>query len=153
MSIEQLLFFLLILAIPLLERLIQTMRSRTGNPPGDQHSAPDPGTDPVPQPEIPVPNTDTSAARMGEPEMPLPVSPVPPALPQAIPHAVRQPLRGSEREPRERLATPVPATSRRTGHSEPSLVRRHVIVAGDLRRAVMLMAILGPCRALDPNDR
>jgi hypothetical protein len=142
MSIEQLLFFLLLVAIPLLQRLIRAMRARTDASLGDRLPGPERETISGRRSPVSVPDVGTTA---GPP-------PLPPALPKAIPYAAPEHIRASEREPRLRVPTPVPATSRRTGHSERPLALRRVVAAGDLRRAIILMAILGPCRALEPKD-
>jgi hypothetical protein len=151
MSIEQLLFLLLLVAIPLLERLVRAMRARTGGSPDDHLPVPDSGTVSRPRPPVSVPDAGTTASGRRGPELPLPASPLPPALPRGISHAAPEHLRASEREPRVRVPTHVPATSRRTGQSERLLARRRVIAAEDLRRAIVLIAILGPCRALEPK--
>jgi hypothetical protein len=134
----------------LLERLVRAMRARTGGSSDDHLPVPDPGTVSRPRSPVSGPDAGTRASGRRGPELPLPASPLPPALPQAIPHAPEH-LSASEREPRVRVPTHVPATSRRTGQSERPLARRGVIAAGDLRRAIVLMAILGPCRALEPK--
>jgi hypothetical protein len=151
MSIEQLLFFLLLVAIPLLERLVRAMRARTGGSSDDHLPVPDPGTVSRPRSPVSVPDAGTTASGKRGPELPLPASPLPPALPQAIPHVAPEHLRASGREPRVRVPTHLPATSRRTGQPERPLARRGVVAAGDLRRAIVLIAILGPCRALEPK--
>ena len=128
MSAEQLLFLVLLVAIPLLERLIRAMRARTDGSRGQRRT-----------------------------ELPLPASPLPPALPQAKRHAAAEQLRASERQPPVRgERKQVPATRQRTAHSARAMRRgtalRPVIAGGDLRRTIVLMAILGPCRALEPKD-
>ncbi len=107
MSIEQLLFFLLLVAIPLLQRLIRAMRARTDASLGDRLPGPERETISGRRSPVSVPDVGTTA---GPP-------PLPPALPKAIPYAAPEHIRASEREPRLRVPTPVPATSRRTARS------------------------------------
>ena len=157
MSVEQLLFFLLLIAIPLLERLIRARRARTGGSPGERGPATAQGTVSRPRLPLSVPDAGGTASDGRRTELPLPGSPLPPALPQAVRHAAPEQLRASEREPRMRRERKHgPAASLRTGHSErplrPGTALRRVIAGGDLRRAIVLIAILGPCRALEPKD-
>ena len=153
MSIEQLLFFALLVAIPLLERLIRVMRARTGGSSGDRTPAPAGETVSPPRPPLSLPDAGATPSQSRGTELPLPASPLPPALPQPIPHAAPGDLRASEREPRgRREPRPMPAASLRGGRSERRPAHRRVIGAGDLRRAIVVMAVLGPCRALEPKD-
>jgi hypothetical protein len=150
MSIEQLLFFLLLVAIPLLERLIRAMQTRRAGSSGEQLPATD-GTVSRSRGPVSIRETGATAWETRGAELPLAASPLPPALPKAIPHPVPEQLRASERAPRLREPKHVPATSRRTGQSERPLAPRR-IAAGDLRQAMVLIAVLGPCRALEPKD-
>lgn len=121
MSIEQLLLFLLFVAIPLIEWLIRTMRARTGGSPGNQVPPPDRGT--VPRSRASVPDVGTSEhvqASKREPHLPMPQ--------RAAPMSGR---------PRDSLRP---------------LARRRAVLPGDLRRAIVSIAVLGPCRALNPKD-
>jgi hypothetical protein len=153
MSIEQLLFFAILVAMPLLERLIRVMRARTGGSSGDRTPAPAGETGSPPRPPMSLPDAGATASPPRGTELPLPASPLPPTLPQPIPHLAAGDLRASAREPRvRREPRPVPSAGLRAGRAERPPALRPVIGAGDLRRAIVLMAVLGPCRALEPND-
>ena len=150
MSIEQLLFFLLLVAFPLLARLIRAMRARTGDSPGDRDPALAGGTVSRPPPPVSVPDAGATASERLRTEPPPPVAPLPPPLPQAIRHVAPGQLRASEREPRVRRERKLgPATSLRLGRLERPIALKRVIAGGDLRRAIVLIAVLGPCRALE----
>ena len=153
MSIEQLLLFLLFLAIPLLERLIRAMRAQTGGSPAERTPAPAEAT--VSRPRAPASVTGAGRTESEErvTELPLPGASVPPALPQAVRRAALEQLPASAREPRMRRdGKHGPATTLRARHSDRRPAVRRVIAGGDLRRAIVLIAILGPCRALEPRD-
>jgi hypothetical protein len=158
MSIEQLLFLLLLLGVPLLERIVRALRERAGVP---ADPTPKPPEAPVYRPPAPVPLPDTAAAgpERGGTQLPLPRPPLPrppfppPPLPQAVPPAAPARLSEWERQRRtSRERKQGPAAHSRTGHPDRALGSRRVIGGGDLRRAIVLMAILGPCRALEPKD-
>ncbi|MCA1584514.1 MAG: hypothetical protein LC791_06980 [Acidobacteria bacterium] len=152
MSIEQLLFFLLLVAIPLLERLIRALRARTAGLPGERTPAPAEATVLRPRSPVSVPDAGGAASEGRGTEL-LSASPLPLALPQAVAHATPEQLHASEREPgvrRERKHGP--PTSLRAGHSDRPIALRRVIAGADLRRAIVLIAILAPCRALEPKD-
>ena len=149
MSIEQLLFFLFLVAIPLLEWLVRAMRGRTSGSSADDLRARNGGTVSDPRAPGSIPDTGRSASESRGAELPLPASPLPPAVPKANLPAPSEHLRESEREPRRRQRKHVPATSRGRDQSEEPLAR---LAPGDLRRAIVLAAILGPCRALEPKD-
>ncbi len=157
MSIEPLLFFLLLVAIPLLERLIRATRARANDSPAERgRTVVEPTVSRSRPPRSPHAASDT-APEGRRTELPLPDSPLPPALPQAVRDAAPEQLRVSDRELRMRQERKRrPASSVRTGHSErpmhPGPALRRVIAGGDLRRAIVLMAILGPCRALELQD-
>jgi hypothetical protein len=148
MSIEQLLFFLLLLAFPLLDRLIRVVRERMGTPAGDSRPTA-PGTVAGPGTPVSIPRPGSTASTRRDADLPLQALPLPPALPS--PHADLGHLRAPERAPRPRERTRAPATSRRTGQADPPMALRR-IAGGDLRRAIALIAVLGPCRALQPKD-
>ena len=151
MSIEQLLFFLLVVAIPLLEWLIRAMRTRTTGSSRDRRPAPDGETVSRSRAPVSSPAPGTTARDGRGPELPLPASPLPRALPKSIPDPAPEHLRPTERAPRLREPRHVASTNRRTGESEQPLAFRPMS-AGDLRQAMVLIAILGPCRALERKD-
>lgn len=151
MSIEQLLFFLLLVALPLLERLIRAMRTRTTDSSAERagtiaesavSGSRPPGS----------PNASGTAADGRQTELTLPASPLPPALPEAVRHTVPEQLRPTERALRRAGNRGPIARLRAGGRSDSRSALAPVIVGGDLRRAIVMIAILGPCRALEPKD-
>jgi hypothetical protein len=156
MSPEQLLFFLLLVAIPLLERLIRAMRARTNDLPGER--APTAAEATVSHARLPRSAHDAGGAASEAPrtELPLPASLPPAALPEAARHAAPDQLHASKREHVRRERQHGPAATARPGHlqrpTRPGTALQRVIAGGDLRRAIALIAILGPCRALEPKD-
>ena len=131
MTIEQLLIFALLLGFPLIQRLVRALqRGRAGT--GDAiQRRPQPAAARVP----PIPHAPPQAA----PAAPDPVPPPPAVQPAAPP-----PPHGR----------PVTARAVHARRPEPSRApsRRRTIARTDLRRAVILMTILGPCRALQNED-
>lgn len=157
MSIEQLLFLLLLLAIPLLERLIRAMRARMNDAPAERaRTVAEPTVSRSRPPRSPHDASGT-AVEGRRTELSPPASPLPAALPQAVRDAAAERVRASQREPGVRRESKhATAASLRTGHSARPMRRgtslRRVIAGGDLRRAIVLIAVLGPCRALEPKD-
>ena len=127
MSIEQLLFFLLLIALPLLERLIRAMRMRANDSSAERAATVAgpavSGSRPTGSPD----DASGTAADGRQTELTLP--------------ALR---REGNRGPIARL--------RAGGRSDSRSALSPVIVDGDLRRAIVMIAILGPCRALEPKD-
>jgi hypothetical protein len=154
MSIEQLLFLLILVALPLLERLIRAMRTRPHDSSAERAGTLDEPA--VSASRAPSPPSD---ARGGAPngrhtELTLPASPLPPALPQAVRHTVSEQLRPTEGALHVRRDGKHPPTTRlRTGvRSDSPVAPRRVVADADLRRAIVLIAILGPCRGLEAKD-
>jgi hypothetical protein len=156
MSIEQLLFVLLVVAIPLLERLIRTMRARTNDSSAERPRRVAEPTVSRSRPPVSPHDASGTASEGRRTELPLAPSPLPPTLPRVVRRVAPEHVRASEREPRvRRQGTRGTAASLRTRHSERAMrpgTGRYVIEVGDLRRAIVLIAILGPCRALEPTD-
>ena len=155
MSIEQLLFFLLLVAIPLLERLTRAMRARTNDAPAERARTVAEPTVSRSRPLRSPHDASGTASEGRRTELSLPASSLPPALPQAVRDAAPEQVGASQpRVRRERKHGT--AASLRTGHSARPMRRgtslRRVIAGGDLRRAIVLIAVLGPCRALVPKD-
>ena len=108
MSVEQLLFLVLFVLLPLLNMLRKALRNR--------------------RPAPPVPE-----ARREEPRPVLP----PPMVLHPVPALARPPARATTVERR-----PVQAAEQR---------RRTAFSPSDIRRGIVIMTILGPCRALEPE--
>jgi hypothetical protein len=108
MSVEQLLFLVLFVVLPLLNMLRKALRKRPPAPP-------------LPE------------ARREEPRPLLP----PPMVLHPVPELARPPARATTTERR-----PVQSAEQR---------RRAAFGPGDIRRGIVIMTILGPCRALEPE--
>ncbi|HEX6322904.1 MAG TPA: hypothetical protein VFZ36_04195 [Vicinamibacterales bacterium] len=158
MSIELILAIIFFGLLPLIERLIRAAReSQEG------------GTArPAPPPWQPADEDDDETYVLEPPPMPAPPMPAPsvpaprvpaPRLDQPRAAATRVPL--ASREAPSRAPSRVTAHDRRTDDAfrgaRTRRSRRDIAAAlhseAGLRRAVVLMTILGPCRALSPYDR
>jgi len=123
MRLEALLVLALVIGLPLLERLLERRRSRRPAPDAPRPRMPKAKAKPKPTPRPPGhPPPATVAAKKVRVE----AAPVPSEVP------AQRPVRAPARAPRQ----PVPPPSARMNRS-------------DLRRAVVLMTVLGPCKALD----
>lgn len=125
MSVESLILLALFVLLPLIERLVLAARRRRERAMAER-----------PEAEMELPPF------MVPEERPLPVV-MPPPLPPA-----------ASARPK-----PVTATPRRRAPQQPSVVAARARAASvgspyrrDLRRAVVMAAVLGPCRALSPYD-
>ncbi len=112
--------------------------------------------------ESPVHHEETVAAEDAEAEpwesewqLPLPEAPLPEApLPETPPREALPPeAPPPEVPPPEAPGREVPPWRMLPAREVPRLRRRLLERAGDARRAIVLMAVLGPCRALDPASR
>jgi hypothetical protein len=154
MSVEQLLLVVFLVVLPLVQWLIGAMRARSGGPSGDRDAVPTRRTVSRPPPRAP------DAGGAGPQKRPTEVR-VPAAPPRAaVPHAVRhapEPHSAPQRESRvrrDRQHRP-PANPRHGDPERPTRAAtpmRGGIGGGDLRRAIMMIAVLGPCRAVEPWD-
>jgi len=116
MSTEQLLFFLLLIAIALLERLIRALRAHSNESPGDRAPAATEPTVSRSRPPLSARDAGHRAAERLRTELPLPAS-LPPALPEAARHAAPEKIRSSQREMRVRRERQHgPAATVRRGH-------------------------------------
>ena len=137
MSFEQLIWIGIFILVPLLERLF-----RRGQQPRPESQAPDePRPRPAPRPlPAPVPIETRPAPqvpRKPPPPRPAAIERPPPALPPSPPPGV---------DARLAPASPPRAGRRRRGtHRSVELTNPR-----ELRRAIVLSTILGPCRAADP---
>ena len=157
MAPEQLLFLLVLLALPLLERLIRAVRERATRPPTERAST-SAAERAAPPPQPPLPPRETTTGSEGpRSQLPLPSS-TPPVLPQTVRHRDAGPQRpfAGERA-RVRSARPLGAVTPARARDSAQPMRRStragaIVAGGDLRHAIVLMAIFGPCRALQPTD-
>lgn len=124
MSVESLILLALFVLLPLIERLLLAARRR------QQQAAPERPEADVELPPFMLPE-----------ERPQPVAMPPPRPPEAS-------ARAKPVAPASRLRAPRPpvVTARARPVSAGSPYRR------GLRRAVVMAAVLGPCRALSPYD-
>ena len=134
---DQLVIVLLVVLATLLDLVLRWIKKRT------RHD------------ESPVHRDETVAAEDAEAEpwesewQPLPEAPLPEAPPrEALPPEAPPP----EVPPQEAPGREVPPW-REPAREVPRLRRPLFERAGDARRAIVVMAVLGPCRALDPASR
>ena len=152
MSIESLLLVAFLVVIPLLERLVRVLRSRNLPRPADLAHLPAPPRPAPPRPPVPEIAPDAlgaseSAELLGHTAPPTPASP--PLLAARSPATERftsrertRARRGSEALPAAPVFVAPAPQSRR--HSTSRLG-----ITADLRRSIVMMSILGPCKALD----
>jgi len=142
MSLEQLLLFAFLIAMALLGRLIRALRARTSPPPSHP---------PLPRRARDV---EGEAFRTARPGVATPSSRAPPT--RAPQHAAAErhlPADGAW-VPRERQgpeAAPT-AAARLLVPMRHGIALEWLGAGGNLRRAIVLMAILGPCRSLHSSD-
>jgi hypothetical protein len=150
-SFDQLVIVVLVILATLLDLVLRWTKKRTRNDESPVHhdetvAAEQAEAEPwesewqQPLPEAPLPETWSPEAP--PPEAPPPEAPPPEAPPPEAPPPIT-PGRAPAR-PRTRM---LPAGE------VPRLRRRLLERPGDARRAIVLMAVLGPCRALDPASR
>lgn len=155
MSIESLLILALLLVFPLVERLNRHLREQAAQAEGDPADAPPRARVPArPRPPREERDADASGASgaAGLPAtVPLPVlaQPAPPPLPARHPTFER--LTAAERARAARLSQAGEDQPPLVGKAPPRTRRAGSLRAAriDLRRAVVLMTILGPCKALE----
>lgn len=150
MSIESILLAAFLL-FPLLERLTRHLRERAAQAQADPAAA-TPRRPPVPT-RRPLPDgaadEGTAAGQTGQPASVPPVVVVAPPLPPRHPAAER--LIASERVRAARLTKAdvgAPPSALRTS-PRPRVGLSLLGGRADLRRAVALMTVLGPCKALE----
>lgn len=153
MSIESILLVAFLL-FPLLERLTQFLRRRAAHASGDSAAA-GPRPQPVPTQRAPA-VADAGPVASGPVGLPtrLP-SPVVSPLPRAPRHPAIERLTTSERVRAWRQSHADEATPAAGEHAQPRARRSafHVSRRADLRRAVILTAILDRCKALENEAR
>jgi hypothetical protein len=153
---EQLVILLLVILATLLDLVVRWIkkRNRRDEPPvyhDETVAAEDAAAEPwesewqLPLPEAPLPETPPREAL--PPEAPPPEAPPPEVPPQEAPG------REVSIRPQSRVAPTQPRTRMLPAREVPRLRRRLLERPGDARRAIVLMAVLGPCRALDAASR
>jgi hypothetical protein len=163
---DQLVIFLLVILAALLDLVLRWIKKRIRRDESPVHydetvAAEDAEAEPwesewqLPLPEAPLPETPP-------PEAPPPEVPPQEVAPQEAPGREVPPWREpptprtptiiSVRSP-SRVAPAQPRTRMLPAREVPRLRRRLLERPGDARRAIVLMAVLGPCRAVDPASR
>ena len=152
MSIESLLLVAFLIVIPLLERLVRVLRSRNLPRPADLAHVPPPPPPTPPRPPVPEIAPDAFGASEpaevhGHTVPPTPASPPPlaarsPAAERFSSRERTRARRGSEALPAAPVFVAPAPQSRRHGTSRLG-------ITAELRRSIVLMSILGPCKALD----
>jgi hypothetical protein len=126
MSVDSLILVAFLIVLPLLERLVRVLRARTSQP----------AEKPTVRPPLPRP--------AGIP----PSAATPPALPP--PHPAAEQRSAGERIGESRIRQHVGAAVPMGLANRPSHPRHTgSLKSADLRRAMMLIAILGKCKALE----
>ena len=154
MTLDQLLFFLVLLAIPLLQGLVTAMRGRrdTARPGATEAAAA--GRVTAGQP---VDSAGHHRAAFEGPTAPPLVSP---PVPEEVTGSARRevvarpiPRRAPVRDGRSGLDLPAKQRGAIPNAIRASAPRRRLALSGeDLRIALVHMVILGPCRAVEPGD-
>jgi len=145
MSVELLLVIVFVL-LPLIQRLLRAAQER-------QQGEPKPPAGPPPRTRRPAaPWRPASSRRPAPSQVARPPAPMVPPLPSSatsLLEAMTAPAQTAARKSRE-TASPVPTARRgtRRRRSVPAGLRS----AGTLRDAIVLMTVLGPCRALAHED-
>ena len=155
MSIESLLLIGFLIVIPLLERLVRVLRARSSGAQVQHPSNPAP-TSPPPSPSrrpLPAAAAGTSSQMERAADRVQPTPP-PPLLAPRHPAPERLTSRDRARARRENPFGPVaPVSVGRSAQQRPrGFALGRISGAADLRRGIVLMAILGPCRALRSED-
>ncbi|MBP7778853.1 MAG: hypothetical protein KA371_17185 [Acidobacteria bacterium] len=156
MSIESLVIVALLIVFPLLERLSRYLRARAAQIPAAPVGA-SPRQHPPALPRLPKPEREADApGATGSAVSPVSAPPpvlAPPALPPRHPAAER--LTAAERLRAGRVIQAGQA-AREPGRGASARAPYAVALRSgraDLRRAVVLMAVLGPCKALEAESR
>jgi hypothetical protein len=138
-SIDLLILFVIFVLVPLIERMLREAQQRGQPTPGDTSRQPQKAAPPRTRPPVPVP---------------VP-APVPTSMPEPQP-VLSLPVSTAEKrqvDPRPDRGTGKPVVRTLTPRS---MTRAGTVVSlrtrPDLRRAMALTAILGPCRADQPYE-
>ncbi|MGH9628011.1 MAG: hypothetical protein ACRD7E_06680 [Bryobacteraceae bacterium] len=137
MSIEQILLLVFFLVLPVVQYLLGAARQRDGHRPeqAEGHSSP----------------AHRPAMREPQPSRnpPLPRVQARPSPPATAGHTLSDAIAAREPTPTREAVAPAPTAGRRA--------QRGAVVVGlrnrlDLRHAIVLMTIVGACRAKNPHD-
>jgi hypothetical protein len=138
-SFEFLVLLAVLVLLPLIQLLVRAARQGDGRGPE--------------QPEGPSPSANRPAKREAPAGAPEPRLPAVPPLPPTTRYRVPDAMTARDRTPARDAAGPVA----RGSTARQSARRRTVVMdfrdRSELRRAIVLMSILGPCRANDPYAR
>jgi hypothetical protein len=152
MSVESLLLIVLLIVLPLLERLIGILRERARG--RDAHEGRE-GTSPArslpAETRSPASAGGTASSAKQSSDRSGPMS----APPRLLQDARGERLTSRARPAVSREAAPRTATitvGRTASSSGPASARWSIDGVADLRRGIVLMTILGPCRALQPRE-
>jgi len=154
MSIESLLLIGFLIVIPLLERLVRALRARSN---GAQEQHPSHPVPPPPPPSLSRPRpagaAGTSSQMKSASDRVQPAL-APPLLAPRHPAPERLTSRDRARARRENPLGPVaPVSVGRSAQQRPrGFALGRISGAADLRLGIVLMTILGPCRALRSED-
>jgi hypothetical protein len=149
-SFESLLLLAFFVLIPLLARLVRAVRARSRPHPADLPQAPTPAPT-LPRP--PMPERAPSALGASEPaELPGNITPPTPASPPLLAerHPATERLTSRERARAHRVSQQAQVAPQLAGHV-PRLRRSRRSMIG-LRHSIVMMAILGRCKALDHDS-
>ncbi|HUF24693.1 MAG TPA: hypothetical protein VMN81_11230 [Vicinamibacterales bacterium] len=157
MSIELILAIIFFGLLPLIERLIRAAREREG---GTARPAPPPW-EPAGEEWEPAEEEEDEPYVLEPPPMPMPAPRMPAPRVEKPRVPALKPAPVTPRMAPSRAPSRVTAHDRRTDDAFKGARRRRgrrdIAAAlhsdAGLRRAVVLMTILGPCRALSPYDR
>lgn len=138
MSLEILLLLAFFILAPLIERLVRSARQR------NEGTAVRPEERPASAARTAMPEPQPPAD--GQPRHAAAVPPLPASARQGVSAAVATPLRGLARDAAHRGTSP--PTVRGQGRSTAAGLRNPLA----LRRAIVLMTILGPCRAGETRE-
>ena len=145
MEIQDVLVIILFVGVPLAQYLIRAMRQPERPPPAPQPQRP---RQPPPLPNLPrprptaLPQAKLPQATLPQPKLPQPVQQM--KMPAGKPAVAAV--------PRAPAVTwkPAAAAGRYDVRTGPAVSARGLRNAAELRRAMVLMTILGPCRATEP---
>lgn len=153
MSIESILLAAFLL-LPLLERLIRHLRERAAPARADTEGVPRHRPARPRPPKSGVPAEESAASAQPDRPAGTPTPVVVPAVTIAVRHPAVERLSASDRVRAARLrqadVVALPSTARPRPLAGKAMTRFGD--RADLRRAVVLMTVLGPCKALE-NDR